>query len=1022
MSLTSFAFRYRPVTWLVIGSILLLGLLAMGLLPRREDPQMGPRWIRVVAVYPGASAGQVEQLVAERLERGLLEVDTVKSVQSTCRPGVAVLDVEASDYTHDIERYRQDVRHRVEDVRRDLPSGVVDVQVNDRFSDTDAMVVALWWDAGTDVEREALGKVLRDRLRALPEVGVLELLGVRPRQIEITLSARRMAQYSITPAMVADAVAARNVLPESGGSLAVGASRLTLQADALSDANGLEGLLVGASNGTPVYLRDIATVRRTVEEPPSFLMRVDGHAAVAVSVTLRKGRTISVLGDRVRQVVSAMALPAGAHLQIVNDLPTSVQGRMAEFNENLGSGVALILVVMFLFMGFRSASLVGALLPLTILGTFAGMYVLGRDLQQISITALIIALGLVVDNSIVVVDNIERLLHEGVSREEAAIQATDALRVPLLTSNLTTVASFAPLLLLSGATGEFIQDLGIVTTVATLVSLLFNMTVMPLLAARFLTVAPVETGFRAVLLGQVDRLRDALGDLAVRGLAHPARAVLIGVAGLVAAAVVLPHLGTQFFPSAVRNQFTVDVWLPEGRDVSATSRTAAKVEDMLRRQAGVVSVVTYVGRGGPRFYYNINPEAPAANYAQIVVNTRSVADTGRLVAAVQDEADASIPEARVVARTLEQGPPVGAPVAIRLTSDDLHALRAAGDQVRALLGSLPGVRSPYTDFGERPLALRVSADQDQAARVGLSQADLTQATAMAFSGLTVSLVRDGDEEVPIRMRLAADERASTDTLGDLLVPTRLGTVVPVRDVARVSLAPEEGRIVRRNHVRTLTVFAFTSGRIASDVVSDVRARLHLPQGVQASFGGEQEEVDRTFTEMLLIFGLTIVANLVIVAWEFNDWAAALTILSAVPLSLTGAVLGLLIAGLPFGFMAFLGVTSLGGIVTNHAIVLFEYALAEQRQGVGLDQALLLAGRKRLRPILLTVLLSIGGLLPQAVNGGSLWPPMAWAMISGLVMSLLLTLVLVPSLYKLMRTRPQLSLVWPRLAAPLPDLS
>jgi multidrug efflux pump subunit AcrB len=318
---------------------------------------------------------------------------------------------------------------------------------------------------------------------------------------------------------------------------------------------------------------------------------------------------------------------------------------------------------------------------------------------------------------------------------------------------------------------------------------------------------------------------------------------------------------------------------------------------------------------------------------------------------------------------------------------------------------MPGTVSPWQNFGERPLGLRVTPDRDQEALVGLTDADVAQSTRMAWSGTTVSLWREDDEELPIVMRLDPRERTGAGDLADLPVPTRLGTVVPLRQIAGLELVPQEGRIVRRNHVRTLTVYAFTRGRLASDVVAEVQRHLQghpLSAGISVSFGGEQEEVDRTFTEMLLIFGLTVVANLVIVAWEFNEWAAALTILAAVPLSLTGSVAGLALAGLPFGFMAFLGCTSLGGLVTNHAIVLFEYASQEQRGGLSLDDALLAAGRKRLRPILLTVLLSIGGLLPQALNGGSLWPPMAWSMISGLLMALLLTLVLVPSVYKVLR--------------------
>ncbi|HEY3999374.1 MAG TPA: efflux RND transporter permease subunit [Candidatus Xenobia bacterium] len=1007
MTLTQFAFRYRPVTWLIIGSILALGLIAMVRLPRREDPQLSARWIRVMAIYPGANATQVEQLVAERLERGLLEVDSVKSVQTTSRDGQAVVEVEASDYCHDLDRFRQDVRHRVEDTRAELPAGVLSLAVNDRFSDTAAMVVGVWWNGASDAEREGLAKRVRDRIRAIPEADEVTLLGNPQRQIEVALSAQRMAQLAVTPSMVADAISSRNVLPQTGGSMAAGDVRLSIQPGAeLAGEAGLADLLVAAPS---VYLRDIAEVHRVSQDPPSFEIRVDGHRAIGISTTLRQGRTISVLGRRVREAIDAVTLPPGAGIEIVNDLPTSVEGRMGEFNSNLASGVGLILAVMLAFMGVRAATIVGALLPLTILGTFAGMFMLGRDLQQISITALIIALGLVVDNSVVVVDNIERWMAKGVPGEPAAIGATDEVRVPLLTSNLTTVASFAPLILLSGGVGEFIEDLGIVTTVATLVSLLFNMTVTPMLAARWLRPADRDTcSLRFTVLctlRQVDRLRDALGRIAAAGLARPGRTVAMGLVGFTVAVLVLPHLGTQFFPSAVRTQFTIDVWLPEGRDIAATLATTTQVEHMLLGRPGVRSVVSYIGQGGPRFYYNINPEAPAANYAQLVVNTVSVDDTRRLVNTMQVAFDQEIPQARVVARTLEQGPPVGAPVAIRLAGEDLSQLRSAGEQIRTMLAAMPGTVSPWQNFGERPLGLRVTPDRDQEALVGLTDADVAQSTRMAWSGTTVSLWREDDEELPIVMRLDPRERTGAGDLADLPVPTRLGTVVPLRQIAGLELVPQEGRIVRRNHVRTLTVYAFTRGRLASDVVAEVQRHLQghpLSAGISVSFGGEQEEVDRTFTEMLLIFGLTVVANLVIVAWEFNEWAAALTILAAVPLSLTGSVAGLALAGLPFGFMAFLGCTSLGGLVTNHAIVLFEYASQEQRGGLSLDDALLAAGRKRLRPILLTVLLSIGGLLPQALNGGSLWPPMAWSMISGLLMALLLTLVLVPSVYKVLR--------------------
>jgi multidrug efflux pump subunit AcrB len=1043
MSLTQFAVRYRPVTYVLLASIMALGMMAIFTLSRREDPDLQGRFVQIIALYPGATAQQVEELVTDKLERTLLELDDIKTVRSTSRPGIAVLQAECSDQEHDIKKFRDDLRNRVSDARPGLPSGVLSVDVNDRFADTAALIVGVTLEGATDRQREDVARLVRDRLRRLPDVAQVDLVGEQQERVFITLSPQRMAQLAVTPTQVAQAIAQRNVLPASGGTLALGSVRFSIQPTGnINAADELAGLVTASPNGVPVYLRDIATITRGYADPSPFLFRVDGKPAVGVAVTMRKGFNITALGDEVKRQFATLEpeLPTGARLTLINDLPRSVEGRIAEFNENLLTGVLLIVAVLYLFMGMRSALIVGAMLPITVLGTFALMYLFGRDIQQISIAALIIALGLVVDNSIVVIDNIERKLSRagapspadashpypseeqpspaegGLSRaerEQAAIEAVDELRVPLLTSNLTTVASFAPLLLLSGGVGEFIRDLGVVTSLATLISLLFNYTIAPLIAIRFLKGAHEErpNALRRLFLAAVDRLRDGISWLAARGLRRARLTVTLAAVGLAAACAAIPRLGVQFFPSAVRTQFTIDVFLPEGRDVLATLHTAARVERIVRAQSGIVSVATYVGQGGPRFYYNVSPEPPTPNYAQVVVNIRDAAQTHDLIQAIQKQADATISEARVTVRSLEQGPPVGAPVAIRISGDSIAELREAGEQIKTILNATPGATSVYQDYDETPLTLQVKVNEDQARLAGLSNADIAQATQMGFSGLTASYLREGDKEIPIQLRFPAAERSGPQSLADMYLPAAGdGQAVPLRQVATLSLVPQEGRIVRRNHVRTLTVCAFTDGtRLSSQVLADAQqriARLNLPHGITVDYGGEQEEVGRSFTELLLILGLTFAANLVVVVWEFNSFRAAWTVLAAVPFSMIGAVLGLWVMHLPFGFMAFLGIVSLSGVVTNHAIVLFEYALAELKEGVTMDRALLDAGRRRLRPILLTVLLSIFGVLPQGLNGGTLWPPLAWSLIFGLLMSLLLTLVIVPSFYKVLGGRAE----------------
>lgn len=1015
MSITRFAIKNRPLTYVLLVSILGLGALAISTLSRREDPDLQGRFVEIIALYPGATAQQVEEQLTDRLERTLLELDDIKNVNSSSRPGMAVLQTECSDRVHDLKSFRDELRNRIGDIHSTLPEGVVSIDINDRYADTAAMIVGVTRSEATDRELGDDARLVRDRLRNLHDVAKVELLGEQEERIWVTLSPQKLARFAIGVNDLARSIARYNVLPATGGSLASGTTRFSIQPTGnITDINELNSLIVAAPGGAPIYLRDVAEVKRGYADPPQMLFRVDGKPAVGVSVTMRKGFNITALGDEVREKFAALQpeLPYGTTLTMINDLPRSVVTRMAEFRDNLWSGIALIIVVLTLFMGIRSAAIVGVMLPITILGTFACMYVFGRDIQQISISALIIALGLVVDNSIVVVDNIERKLTEnpGVDREEAAIEGVDELKVPLLTSNLTTVASFAPMLLLSGAVGEFIRDIGVVTSLATLISLLFNYTIAPIIAVKYLKGAhdDVPGPVRKRFLDGVDRLRDAISWLAVRGLRRSALTVMIATAALLAAIALIPRLGVQFFPSAVRNQFTIDVSLPIGRDITATLETAKRVEAIVRSQRGVESVATYVGQGGPRFYYNISPEPPAPNYAQIVVNIKSADDTHRLIAAIQNEADSTISNARVTVRSLEQGPPIGAPVAIRLSGDKISDLRAVGERVSSILNGCAGARSVYQDYDEPPLMLQVKVDKDQARLAGINSADVAEAAQLGFSGSQVSALKDGEKLIPIDLRFECRERSTPQSLQDMYLPTADGQTVPLRQVASLSLVPQESRILRRNHVRTLTVYAFTSGtRLASEILKEALGKIkgssQLP-GITMSIGGEQEEVGRSFTELLLILGVTVAANLVIVVWEFNSFRAAATVLVAVPFSMIGAILGLWVMHLPFGFMAFLGIISLSGVVTNHAIVLFEYALAEQKDGMSMDEALLNAGRRRLRPILLTVLLSIFGVLPQGLNGGTLWPPLAWSLIFGLLMSLVLTLVIIPSFYKVIGKR------------------
>ncbi len=1015
-SLTRLAFRYKPVTYLLAVLLMLVGVVGLLTMSRREDPDLKGRFGQIIALYPGATAAQVEVLVAEPIERTLREVDDVGTVESVSRPGVAVVRFEAADnMTDTLAKMMRDVRDRVGDLRPGLPGGVTDIAVNDRFTDTSALIVAVTRRGGSDRERETLAERVRDRLRLLPEVAEAKLIGEQTETVTVALSARRLARFGglVTADTVAGALARKNVLADTGGSVRSGTTRLTLAptGEFKSDAD-LPGLAVGASDaGFPVYLRDVATVTRGYADPATFRLRVGGEPAVAVTVTMRKGKNISRLGEKAKEAIADLrrAMPTGTNLTVVNDLPRSVERRIEGFFHELYLAIGIIFAVMLLFMGWRSALLVGMVLPISLVGTFAVMWLSGRDIQQMSIAALIIALALVVDNAIVVLDNIEETLSKGdVSREEAAITGAEGLTAPLVTSNMVAILAFLPLAFLPGSVGDFVRDLGLVTSLSLAVSVLINLTVTPMLCARFLRPSRDEqkTAVQKWLDRGVDSLRDGKAGLARWSFRRPGLVVGVAALTLVGSLSLLPRLGQVFFPPAERDQFVIDVWLPEGRDISATGAATATVEGTLRAEPTVRSFVSYIGQGGPRFYYNITPEAPTPNYAQIVVNTQSLDATDALVPRLRETLRRAVPQARVTVNKLEQGPPVGAPIAIRLAGTDPRVLRQLAADVEGVLNATPGTVSVHDDFAERPLRLQVRVDEDRAARVGLSSAGVARQARLAFSGETVTFLRDGDKQIPVDLRLAPGERRGPADLLDLYVSGD-GAAVLLRSVASVSLAPEDGRIVRRNAERTLTISAYSDGsRLASAILADAGATLskqHLPDGYRLSYGGENEKAGDSFTQMATVFAVAFVFNIVILTIQFNDAAIVAAVLSAVPLGVIGAVPGLFLAGQNFGFMAFLGIAALGGLVTNHTIFIFHYALEEAHtHHLAMADALVDASRRRLRPILLTVLLSVGALLPQALSGSRLFPPLDWAIIAGLTVSTFLTMIVIPSVYALLR--------------------
>jgi outer membrane protein TolC/preprotein translocase subunit SecF len=663
-----------------------------------------------------------------------------------------------------------------------------------------------------------------------------------------------------------------------------------------------------------------------------------------------------------------------------------------------------------LLLPMRVALVSAIAIPVTVSITFSMLNVCGVELQQVSISALIVVLGMVVDDAIVIADNYVELLDRNVPLDEAAWRCATEMAVPVLTATLTIIAAFAPLLLLTGAVGEFIRALPIAVAISLSVSFLVAMLLTPLTARFFIRQGLKDQGAtdpeenakprRPTPLDYMQKYYNRIIDWSMN---HKQTVLVSGALVFVAGLGILRIVPQQFFPLAERDQFVMDIWLPEGAKIEATDAAVRNIEAVLRNEPLVSAYTSFLGSSAPRFYYNVNPQAPAANYAQILVNTKRVKGTPQLVEALRKRLPDAAPEAKVFVKELQQGQVMEAPIEIRISGDDASQLRALGDQVEDVLRHTPGAIYVHTDWHEDAWQARIDVRQEVASRLGLTNASIAQQLAGSFEGAPMTTYWEGDRDVDVVLRLDPSERQSFQDVSDVYVMSPLtGAKVPLRAVASLEPDWQTGRIVRRNGARTLTVRAFPDGkRLASEILASARKQVDampLAPGYRISYGGEDENRKETFSEMqrALIIGLVLI--FLILLFQFRSLLDPLIVMVAFPLALPGAAVGLLITHNTFGFTAFIGIVSLGGLVVRNSIILIDYIHERMRSGVELEQATREAGERRLRPIFLTSMAAAVGVTPMILSGSSMWSPLASVIAFGLLGSMFFTLVVIPVLF------------------------
>ncbi|TGE23660.1 efflux RND transporter permease subunit [Hymenobacter aquaticus] len=1043
MNLVKSSLRYPQVTLAVLLMAFLAGIYSLLTMPRREDPKITIRVGLVVAYFPGATAEQVEAQVTQKLEEYLFRFSEVRKEKtySTTRDGQVIINVELNENVARPDEFWSKLRHELNVAKAvDLPPGVRGPVVNTDFGDTVAMLIAVESDRLSYGDLRAALRRLEDQLRTVKGISKIKRYGEQPEQIYLTANSERLAQYGLKLPQVVQVLQSQNSISATGN-VKVGSADVPLHTSGyFSSEQQIANQIIGsAPTGQVIRVGDVAAVTRRYAEPTA-LIRVDGRRALLLSVEMLEGNNIVDFGEAIQAKLaeSRPLLPADLRVHTIVDQPELVDHSISHFIREFFLAIVAVVVVCMLLLPFSIASVAAMAIPVTVAVTFAVMNLMGIELHQVSLAALIVVLGMVVDDAIVIADNYVELLDEGMDRWEAAWRSASNLVIPVLTATLTIIASFLPMVLLTGSVGEFIRALPVTIAVALASSFVVAMLLTPILCYTF-----IKKGLHAVAPGTAPatapdgeapapkKKKFSLLDLMQAGydrlltlcMRLPGLTIGVGVLSIVAGVLLYRTVKQRFFPAAERNQFAVEIWMPMGTRLETTDQAVRAVEQELRRDKRVTDVASFTGTSAPRFYYNFSPEPPASNYGQLLVNTHSEEETTELAAALSRRIDALVPNGRPQVKLMQQGSPTKAPVEVRLIGDDLPQLKQLGEQVQAIIRQSAGSYLVRTDFENDYYGLTVRL-RPEANRLGFTTGSIAQTIGTGFAGAPVSTWYEGDTPLSVVLRLDSTQRAGFQNLANTYITSpATGARVPLRQVADLVPQWQTGRLMHRNGVRTLTVQSETTGDVLpSQLLKEIQpkiAALRLPPGYRVEYGGEVENQKTTFAQMMMALGVSMVLIFLILLFQFRNLKETLLVMASIPLSLFGAILGLVVTHNPFGFTAFLGLISLSGIVVRNSIILVDFANELiVKQGMSIPEAAMEAGKRRLRPIFLTTMAAAIGVLPMILSGSPMWSPLASVIAVGLIFSMFMALLVTPVLFSRV-VKPQDKLVSVEGDGPLP---
>ncbi len=1013
---------------LVVYAMLVLAVLgawSYTRLGQSEDPPFTFKAMVVRTLWPGATAQEVSTQVTERVEKALMTTGKYEFIRSYSRPGESQVIFMARDAmpSKDVPDVWYQIRKKVGDIRPTLPEGTVGPFFNDEFGDTFGNIYAL---TGKGFDYAVL-KDYADRiqlaLQRVPDVGKVDLVGLQDQKVWIEVSNTKLATLGIPLSAVQQALAEQNAVVPAGF-FETASDRVQLRVSgAFRSVDELREFPIRAGDRT-VRLGDIATVQRGFADPAAPRMRFMGDDAIGIAVAMKDGGDILRLGDALETEFARLqrALPAGMELRKVSDQPHAVRDSVGEFVRVLGEAVAIVLLVSFFSLGLRTGLVVAVSIPLVLAMTFATMHWFGIGLHKISLGALVLALGLLVDDAIIAVEMMAVKMEQGFSRLKAAAFAYETTAFPMLTGTLVTAAGFLPIATAASSTGEYTRSLFQVVTIALVVSWIAAILFIPYLGDRMLPdlhdahLKPsLLQRLRARFTGAtLDAASDAPHDphatpfyRRFRGLLdaclrHRWLVIAVTVLAFVASIALFRFVPQQFFPDSTRPELMVDLELAEGASLRATEAQARKLEAMLAGRDGIENHVAYVGTGSPRFYLPLDQQLPQANFAQFVVRARDVAAREQVRDWLTHEVAPRFPEIQMRVTRLENGPPVGYPVQFRVSGEHIDRVRALARQVEAKVRENPNVTNVNLDWDEPSKVVRLVVDQDRARALGVSSAALAKFLSGSLSGLHVSTYREGNELIEVLLRGPDDERARLDLLGSLAVPTASGQSVPLAQVATLEDVFEDGIIWHRDRLPTVTVRADIGTRLTPPtVVAQIAPTLEgiratLPEGYLLATGGTVEDSARGQNSIKAGMPLFVLVVVTLLMLQLRSFSRTALVLATAPLGMIGVTLFLLVFRVPFGFVAMLGTIALAGMIMRNSVILVDQIEQDIAAGADRWHAIIEATVRRFRPIVLTALAAVLAMIP--LSRSVFYGPMAVAIMGGLIVATALTLLFLPALY------------------------